>query len=103
MYDIKEIVELAKEVGMEVDESPENNESGFYSINENNESKKWNAFSAFGLVSVEKKNDYYQNNYFNKHSYIKDANDFSYRSPISKKNVFPSKKDKIDLLITEAA
>lgn len=103
MYDIKEIVKIAKEIGMEVDETPKNNESGFYSVNGNNETEKWDAFLAFGLVSTEKKNEDYQNNYFNKHSYTKNENSFSYHSPILKNTTFPSKEDKFDLLITEAA
>ncbi|QUM66159.1 hypothetical protein [Staphylococcus delphini] len=103
MYDIKEIVEIAKEIGMEVDESPKNNESGFYSISDNNQTEKWDAFSAFGLVSAIKKNDDCHNNYFNKHSYTKETNRFSYNSSISKNNTFPSNPEKIDSLITEAA
>ena len=64
MYDIKEIVKIAKEIGVEVDETPKNNESGLYFVNGNNETEKWDAFLAFGLVSTEKKNEGYQNNYF---------------------------------------
>ncbi|GGB85296.1 hypothetical protein [Staphylococcus nepalensis] len=103
MYDIKEIVKLAKEVGFDVEESPSNNESGFYSENENGEIEKWDVLSAFNLNNRKKQNEEYQNNYFNKCSYTKTANNFSYTSPIYKREDFPSKESKIDSLITEAA
>lgn len=45
MYDINEIVKLAKEIGIDVDESPKNNESGFYFVNKNGETEKWDALS----------------------------------------------------------
>lgn len=103
MYDIKEIVELAKEVGIDVEESPENNETGFYSTNENGELEKWDILSAFDFNNSIKQNEGYQNNYFNKYSYTKSTNNFSYNKPSSKKDEFPSGANKIDSLITEAA
>ncbi|MGV3043500.1 hypothetical protein [Staphylococcus rostri] len=103
MYDINEIVKLAKEIGIDVDESPKNNESGFYFVNENGETEKWDVLSDFDLVYAKKQNEEYQNNYFNKRSYTKNANSFSYNSSISKRNDFPSVESNIDTLITEAA
>lgn len=103
MYDIKEIVKLAKEVGIDVEESPENNESGFYSTNENGEIEKWGVLSAFNFNNSIKQNEEYQNNYFNKYSYTKPTNNFSYNKPSPKQDKFSSKENKIDSLITEAA
>ncbi|UXR75588.1 MULTISPECIES: hypothetical protein [unclassified Staphylococcus] len=103
MYDIKEIVKLAKEIGIDVDESPKNSESGFYSVNKNGETEKWDVLSDFDLVCAKKQNEDYQSNYFNKRSYTKNTNSFSYNSSISKRNDFPSVGNHIDTLITEAA
>ncbi|WP_239774583.1 hypothetical protein [Mammaliicoccus sp. N-M50] len=103
MYDIKKIVELAKEVGFEVESASNNNEGGFYSKNENGEIEKWDALSAFDLKKSKRQNKEYQNNYFNKYSYTKAANNFSYNTPNSKKDGFPSKENTNDPLITEAA
>lgn len=80
MYDMKKIVELAKEIGVEVNTPSIENENGLYFRNENDKLEKWDATSELDLNKTKLHKSQRFNNYFERNFYVNQDVKLSYSS-----------------------
>lgn len=69
MFDLNKIIEIAEEVGVEVNSQPVESESGLYFRNKNGNLEKWDAISEFGQSKENPQDAQHFSNYFEKKFY----------------------------------